>query len=501
MDKPTSHLLQQVHVSPGPRSTQVVTECKVDNSVYIEEHEKFQNCLLQRCPADLWPGGAYQTACPRPILVHERHQQHLRDLHDALTAAITDIVERWWTDQDACFPDRMPLEKQEEELLQWMETQVVSKKLPIYRECRGSWRPDFLVEDVLDETGVSVENYRITEINARFSFNAFILGTIAHEGLQDMGVGSNGLKCATDPVELLNGTIGLFRADSPLHLLKGREKGMDIHMLLHIIQQRFGITPRLITPADLRLVPLEHGSGHRLCSVVKENGNFSLPPLAWRTDEGELVEEIHQVGLELHQSELLSLEPEMLRQISLRCFNDFRSILLTHDKRMLGIVKQELESLVSRKVITTAQAQVLDQGIADTILPGSIELERLVYLSQQFPKLQYDFLLKPIRSGKGAGIVFGDELESEEWISALKFQLNSQAVSKACVIQRRILPHLYNLVLKSSGVRVQYPLIGTYFVVNGKLLGLGGWRSSQDKICAVSHGGSWICSVMNNNEV
>ena len=118
MDKPTSHLLQQVHVRPGPRSTQVVTECKVDNSVYIEEHEKFQNCLLQRCPADLWPGGAYQTACPRPILVHERHQQHLRDLHDALTAAITDIVERWWTDQDACFPDRMPLEKQEEELLQ-----------------------------------------------------------------------------------------------------------------------------------------------------------------------------------------------------------------------------------------------------------------------------------------------------------------------------------------------------------------------------------------------
>ncbi|ESZ90463.1 hypothetical protein SBOR_9157 [Sclerotinia borealis F-4128] len=499
MEKPTSHLLQQVHVRPGPRSNQLVTEYNVDNSVYVQEHEKFQNCLLQRCPADLWPAEAYQTACPRPIFIHKRHQQRLRDLHDALTAAITDIVERWWTDKDARFPDRMPLKKQEEDLLQWMEEQVVSKKLPMYRECRGSWRPDFLVEDVIDDMGEAVENYRITEINARFSFNAFILGTIAHEGLQDIGVGSNGLKCATDPIELLNGVMSLFRTDSPLHLLKGREKGMDIHMLLHIIQQRFGITPRLITPADLRLLPLAHGSGYRLCSVVKENVNIPRPPSTWRTNEEELVEEIHQVGLELHQSELLALEPEMLRQISLRCFNDFRSILLTHDKRMLGIVKQELESLVSRRVITTAQAHTLDQGIADTILPGSVELEHLVHLSQRFPELRYESLLKPIRSGKGAGIVFGDELKSEEWISALKLQLNSQIASGACVVQRRIIPHLYDLVLESSGVRVQYPLIGTYFVVHGKLLGFGGWRSSRDKICAVSHGGSWICSVMNHN--
>ncbi|RAL61473.1 hypothetical protein DID88_009402 [Monilinia fructigena] len=272
----------------------------------------------------------------------------------------------------------MPLEKQEEELLQWMENQVVSKKLPMYRECRGSWRPDFLVEDVLDETGVTL-HMRVCKI---WGWKQWI--------------------------EMRNGS------------------GRVTQWYYQSVPDGFSFAPSQrprerngypYAPAHHPAAALAPGAREWLQTMLCGKGEwkFSLPPSAWRTNEGELVEEIHQVGLELHQSELLALEPEMLRQISLRCFNDFRSILLTHDKRMLGIVKQELESLVLRRVITTAQAQILDRGIADTILPGSVELERLVHLSQQFPELRYDFLLKPIRSGKGAGIVFGDEFESEEW--------------------------------------------------------------------------------------
>ncbi|KAJ5598164.1 hypothetical protein N7537_008248 [Penicillium hordei] len=491
-------MFQQIHVGSRPDRHKLVAEYDAEKIVYTLEHERFQASLLQRCPVNLWPGAAHETACPRPILIHEMHQQQLAELHEALTAGITDIVERWWTDRDARFPERMPLEKQEEDLLRWIDDQVSKNKILRYRECRGSWRPDFLVEDKMDENGRKMENFRITEINARFSFNAFVLGTLAHEGLQDMGVGHNGLKCATDPAKLLDGTISLFQPDLPLHLLKGERKGMDIHMLLHIVRQRFGLTPRLITPAQLRLLPPTHSSdGYRLCCVVEETDKFLHGPSALLTSKGEVVEVIQQVGLELHQSELLALEPEMLRQISLRCFNDMRSILLTHDKRMLGILKQEIPSLVARSVITRAQAQTLDQGIAETILPGSRDLERLVLLSMGSPGLREKYLLKPIRSGKGAGIVFGDEFGPEEWISALQLQLKPQVVAGAsCVVQRRITPRLYDFVLNSSGVHVCYPLIGTYFVVHGRLLGLGGWRSSPDKICAVSHGGSWICSVM-----
>jgi hypothetical protein len=118
MTNPTSHLLRQIHVGSGPGNNHLVTDFHPEKRVYIHEQEKFQKCLLQRCPPNLWPGEAYKTTCPRPILIQEKHQQHLQDLHEALTAAITDIVERWWADEDAGFPERMPLETSEEDLLQ-----------------------------------------------------------------------------------------------------------------------------------------------------------------------------------------------------------------------------------------------------------------------------------------------------------------------------------------------------------------------------------------------
>jgi hypothetical protein len=38
-------------------------------------------------------------------------------LHEALVEALKNIVPRWFSDVEARFPERMPLEKDEEELL------------------------------------------------------------------------------------------------------------------------------------------------------------------------------------------------------------------------------------------------------------------------------------------------------------------------------------------------------------------------------------------------
>ena len=47
----------------------------------------------------------------------DRHDRNLQELNEALVLAITNIVERWWTDIDAKLPQRMPLAPQEEDLL------------------------------------------------------------------------------------------------------------------------------------------------------------------------------------------------------------------------------------------------------------------------------------------------------------------------------------------------------------------------------------------------
>ncbi|KZL80922.1 hypothetical protein CI238_06647 [Colletotrichum incanum] len=372
----------------------------------------------------------------------------MQDLHNALTIAVIDIVQRWWTDEDARFPERMPLEPKEEELLKWIERQVSAGNLQEFSRRLGSWRPDFLVEE--DEH--HEESYRITEINARFSFNGFMHGAYGQEALNRCVEGEKSvLVGATDPKMILEGLFGLFQTDYPLHLLKGVEHGIDIHMFVDAVWRRFGIKPRLITPADLRLFPDPVSkSGQRLCCVTK---NLVMPTSSWTftAKNGEVWEEIHQVGLELHQRELIALDLGILHEISLRCFNDMRTILLVHDKRMLGIIKQEIPNLVARKVLMPAQADVLDRGVVDTTLPGSKQLDDLIQASMVSPQLRQGYILKPIRSGKGEGIVFGEDLGEHEWISALQELISSKMVpGVSCVIQRRIMPREYNLVLKAN---------------------------------------------------
>ena len=166
----------------------------------------------------------------------------------------------------------------------------------------------------------------------------------------------------------------------------------------------------------------------------------------------------------------------MLREISTCCFNDLRTIFLTHDKRMLGIVLQELDDLVKKqRVMTPAQAAILGSGIAPTLIAGSPEMANLTRLSKLDATHKDLFILKPIRSGKGAGIMFGSDMTTASWISALEA--------------------LEEPGLRSDGLQQNY-LVGTYMSIHDRYLGLATWRSSPNRICAVNHGGAWLCSVI-----
>jgi hypothetical protein len=212
---------------------------------------------------------------------------------------------------------------------------------------------------------------------------------------------------------------------------------------------------------------------------------------------GEVWEEIHQVGLELQQKELEEMEPEMLRQVSLRCFNDMRTIMLVHDKRMLGIVREEVPDLLKRSVISSTQADALVAGIVPTILAGSSDLNDLIKSSTASPEIRNRYLLKPIRGGKGEGIVFGDELTAEQWLSRLEDMRSPDIASgTSCVVQKRIVNRLYDLTLGATLGTGRYPLVGTYHATAGKLMGLGIWRTNHGRAIAISSGGSWICSVV-----
>ncbi|KAM3512677.1 hypothetical protein MY11210_003699 [Beauveria gryllotalpidicola] len=483
--------MRQIHLGLGSAGYAIVSRDSAEQqqqqqqqlAIFSQEHEAHEEILLAQCPQDVWPQESYRASCPRPILVTKQHCDQLLQLHCALTTAINDIVPRWWRDSEARFPQRMPLATEEEDLLKWLDEQQDLGRVREYSTCQGSWRPDFLIEEVRAVDGTCVENFRVSEINARFCFNGFMHVAYGSAALADMGTERSGLVAATDGAQFLDGLLGLFQHDKPLHLLKGEERGMDIEMFVYAVQRRLGTAPRLISPADLRLAPDAQGRT-TLCCLAPAGG-------ALRTAAGEPVEEIHQVGLELRQHELLQLDRDVWRHLSLRCFNDMRTVLLVHDKRMLGIVLHELGGLVARRVLTRSQAAALDRGIARTILPGSPELHTLTDKDE--------YILKPVRGGKGAGILFGEEMSVDEWRAAVERLRRPPPVDDEgglFVAQRKVEQIRYDVVLKRSGEVGRFPLVGTYHVVNGRYLGIGIWRSSAERICAVSTGGSWMCSVM-----
>ncbi|KAI1089358.1 hypothetical protein F5B19DRAFT_467683 [Rostrohypoxylon terebratum] len=494
--------LQQIHIGVGPRGYELTKHHNANPKTYAQEYHSYQAYLSSQCPLNLWPRSSHAAFCPRPILINKQHQQQALAIHNALSIAVTHIVERWWTDKEARFPQRMPLQKEEEELLQWLETRVSCGDLDPYFRCQGSWRPDFMIEEDESNCNGAREKFRITEINARFSFNGLMHGAYGQKALENIVATTNGLSSAVQADKLYEGAFSLAKADIPLHILMEEEEGFDIHLFLEAAKRSRSATTRVVRPSDLRLIPdAQKEGGYRLCCLSdKSKDDCCLPRSAiFTTRDGETVEEIQQVGVEMRQHELHSIEPEILRQISLRCFNDMRTILLVHDKRILGIVKQELRSLVERGLIYPNQARILDEAIVDTILPGSQELKQLLQQCKLSPTLKDGYVMKPVRDGKGAGIVFGENFTPDEWISALEPLQSPELVRGTnSIVQRRVVPRLYDVVLGASGERVRYPIYGTYHSINGEFLGLGVWRSTDDPVCANTRGGSCMCSVIDS---
>lgn len=60
---------------------------------------------------------------------------------------------------------------------------MLQGNLAPYASKPGTWRPDFLIED--DDQGG--ENFRITEINARFSFNGYMHSIYGQTALTSIG--------------------------------------------------------------------------------------------------------------------------------------------------------------------------------------------------------------------------------------------------------------------------------------------------------------------------
>jgi hypothetical protein len=296
-----------------------------------------------------------------------------------------------------------------------------------------------------------------------------------------------------NPDHMMDRLKALFHPEWPLRFVHNRENNLMIEALMRDLGH---MKPRLLTPDVLHLVADKTSpTGYKL-QCVREPGSSASH------DNNEPMEDIHQVALRVFLDEFAALSPEMQRQLAFLSNNDIRSMLLIHDKRILGILLQELDDLVMKhNILTPRQADLLRKGVVSTIIPGSRELDQLIDSYHKGKVSQKDFILKPIRSGRGEGILIGQDLSTAEWEIILADMKKSAALApdRTLYIIQPFVEQLEADMFLDEETGVQPTRrVGTYHCIHGEFVALGVWRvgMSKDRTINMTTGGAWKMGSM-----
>ena len=133
--------------------------------------------------------GIQSRMSPHAVAVPDDLLSRLTQLHVLLGRVFMDIVDRWFTDEKARFPERMPLDPSEDALLRWIAS---SGSVPAYHDHAGFWRSDILFGRSPD--GVFDEAPYICEINGRLPLNGVLGVYLTTNGLKEIGAAKGGLE-------------------------------------------------------------------------------------------------------------------------------------------------------------------------------------------------------------------------------------------------------------------------------------------------------------------
>ncbi|KAH6898057.1 hypothetical protein B0T10DRAFT_543095 [Thelonectria olida] len=405
--------------------------------------------------------GMMDRLSPHAIAISDPMLARLERLHLLLGRALIDLVDRWFSDETARLPHRMPLDPEEEVLLQWV---AGAGFVPRFAEHVGCWRSDVLFgrsSDDLDD-----EAPYICEINGRLPLNGILVTGLSANGVSQLGLGQHGVETLNSLEDSYLRLIDFFDPSKPLYCVREKWPGVDSSVLLPTYTARTKQPTGVVRPADLELRPDETSpTGYAL----------------WDRSTSTLME---QWFVEMLQDEWASLDPAVARQLALTPLNDLRTVLLVHDKRLLGILVEEIPGMVSRGVLTAEEGDIVAAGIAETIIPGSAPLQTLLRESTADPAVKDSYVYKPCRDGSGRGVELGRNLSQAEWLARLSRLASADVLrphQHPAVIQRLVDHHWYDVVRHEvPGVTGPEPqkfhLIGSMHVFQSRRFNCGPWR-------------------------
>jgi hypothetical protein len=330
---------------------------------------------------------------PYPVLLTPTEVHNLLRLQELIYTALQAIVPRYL--HDPRLQQRIPLSPWARELFTELDG------TPYHP---GALRPDFLIRPD--------DSVQVCEINGRFPLNGFFISLYAQELLAEV-----------DPAYIAPGNLHRLREElltDGVTIVKSEERGYDLFLF----------------EAELKV--------RGLSSRIASHQDFA------QTLDG------NRVMLELHLHELQQLPLEFLIRLhrERHYFNDLRTVILAHDKRLLAVLSDE--ELLSN-FLPSNQAHTLAGQITPTFTlgrPPNMEAERWV--------------LKPAHKGKGEGIRFCEQ----------------DGLVPGCVLQPEVRQKVFSL---HDGTDVR--LVGLLPMWGQSFYGPGIFRAGEGPVVNLSDGG------------
>lgn len=390
------------------------------------EHRQSLNELLEHHLGEIPCTGA-DSFSPVPVVIKSFYLPQMEQLCLVLHQALVKIVNAYFTDERIRSIYHLDVEL--ENILKLAETKLYEP---------GCYRPDFLQ---------SVDGQsKICEIGARYPINGWMISYYLNVmNKAKLGIPLDELEDVPQQTDFLEAIYARFKAESPLVLLHENEKGTEVFYLLEEFKKR-GLESIAATPQELSL----------------ENGLLSL--------HGRPVD---QFILEMDREELRKFPREILEQIVLNSnhFNDVRTLILVHDKRILAVLYDEN---IMNDYLSAAEYQFLRQFLIPTFALNSAEKRAEVRDSTQ------NWLLKKNSGGRGIGIYVKSECTAATWEKVLEEEWEDY------MVQQHVTQQLFDY--SDSAIANQINLVGMLLCYNDHSYGPGLFRGSAESVVNVHQG-------------
>jgi hypothetical protein len=319
----------------------------------------------------------------------------------------------------------------------------------------GSFRPDLL----LGEGGA----LQICEINARFPTNGYFVSAGSSRAIAAAAAASasasapksGGLwRAISAHAEIEPAFLSRFDPSRPIVVLRGREKGGDIHLFAQAARAR-GFAVECAGPEAL---------------AVRDGALFAGST------------KVDQALVELHQDELEGLSDAVfvaLGNVGV-LLNDLRTIFIAHDKRLLAVLSDP------RLLARLGLSRELAGMVAPTFIVGSLDRATRAEILAAPER----WVVKPNLFGKGAGVVLGKSVAPGELARLLDDPEHAHYV-----VQRYLPGAEFPIadVRGSAGGVISTRsahVVGLLLCLDDRFFGPGIFRASSEDVVNVARGGA-----------